>query len=72
MSIKEEAEAKAPDWTTTITTVERGFEAWAGKLHNAKWARWFDGTPIKNDLCVCIAEEIINRTLSSRQDDSHV
>ena len=33
-----------------------GFEAWAAKPHNAKWFRRIEGTPIPNDLPVCIAQ----------------
>jgi hypothetical protein len=34
-----------------------GFLQWAGKSHNAKWARKIDGTPIPNDLPMVIAEQ---------------
>jgi hypothetical protein len=42
-----------------LEMAERGFEAWASKSHNKKWFRLIDGTPIKNDLCVNIAEAIV-------------
>lgn len=38
--------------------VERGLHAWRAKPHNATWWRQIDGTPIPNDLCVCIAESV--------------
>jgi hypothetical protein len=39
-----------------ITIAQRGFAVWAAKPHNAKWFKRIDGTPIPNDLCVCIAD----------------
>lgn len=39
-----------------MVTAQRGFDTWAAKPHNAKWARKIDGTPIPGDLVVCIAE----------------
>lgn len=41
-----------------MDAVERGLRVWREKPHNAKWWRRIDGTPIPNDLCVCIAEEV--------------
>lgn len=38
--------------------VEQGFEAWAAKEHNRKWVSRIEGTPIRNDLLVNIAEAI--------------
>lgn len=35
-------------------TVFAGYREWAAKPHNAKWVRKIDGTPIPNDLPVCI------------------
>jgi len=37
-----------------LADVLAGYEDWAGKPHNAKWASKIDGTPIPNDICVCI------------------
>lgn len=42
-----------------MKAVEAGFKAWKDKPHNAKWARHIDGTPIENDLTVCIAEAVM-------------
>jgi hypothetical protein len=39
-----------------IAIAQSGFDAWAAKPHNAKWFRRIDGTPIPNDLVVCIAQ----------------
>lgn len=39
-----------------IAIAQAGFEEWAAKPHNAKWFRKIDGTPIPNDLPVCIAQ----------------
>lgn len=38
--------------------VSAGYAAWAAKPHNAKWVRRIDGTPIPNDLLVCIQTAI--------------
>lgn len=35
----------------------RGLAVWAAKPHNARWFRKIDGTPVPNDLPVCIAME---------------
>lgn len=42
-----------------ITIAQRGFDVWKDKEHNAKWFRKIDGTPIPNDLVVCIAMEFV-------------
>jgi hypothetical protein len=42
----------------------RGFDAWAAKPHNAKWARKIDGTPIRNDLIVNIAQAFADAELT--------
>jgi hypothetical protein len=42
-----------------MAIVEKGFSDWAAKEHNRKWAKRIDGTPIRNDLSVNIAEAII-------------
>lgn len=53
--------AAAEDW---IAVAQSGFDAWANKPHNARWARKIDGTPIPNDLTICIGEAFANRLLS--------
>jgi len=40
-----------------MTIARRGFEHWAAKPHNRRWFTKIDGTPIPNDLPVCIADE---------------
>ena len=37
-----------------LDDVQRGYDAWAAKPHNAKWVRKIDGTPIPNDIVVNI------------------
>jgi hypothetical protein len=34
--------------------VQRGYDAWAAKPHNAKWVSKIDGTPIANDIVATI------------------
>lgn len=45
-----------------MSACETGFATWASKPHNRKWAARLDGTPIPNDLLVCIATEFVRRT----------
>lgn len=42
----------------TLDDVQRGYDAWAAKPHNAKWVRRIDGTPIANDIVVNIFEAV--------------
>lgn len=42
-----------------MAIAQRGLDAWKAKPHNAKWWRLIDGTPIPNDLLVCIAIEMV-------------
>jgi hypothetical protein len=37
-----------------LDDVQRGYDAWAAKPHNAKWVRKIDGTPIPNDIVVTL------------------
>ena len=46
-------DAKTEGW---IEIAQRGFENWKAKPHNARWFRKIDGTPIPNDLTICIGE----------------
>lgn len=48
-----------------INVATAGYRNWADKPHNAKWARRLDGTPIANDLVVCIANEFQNLVATS-------
>lgn len=47
---------------TVMQAAQRGYDEWAAKPHNAKWVRKIDGTPIPNDLVVCIANAILHRS----------
>ncbi len=38
--------------------VDDGYREWARKPHNEKWVRKIDGTPIPNDVVVCIQDEV--------------
>lgn len=55
----------ATDW---IGIAQEGFENWKAKPHNARWFRKIDGTPIPNDLTICIGEAFASRlrTLSAQ------
>lgn len=47
-----------------IAIANIGFEVWRSKDWNARWAKRIDGTPIPNDVPVCIAKvffEILNK-----------
>jgi len=48
----------------------RGLMKWQEQPHNAKWWKKIDGTPIPNDLVVCIAEEIVSWLSSFRAEQS--
>ena len=50
--------AAAEDW---IAVAQSGFETWKVKPHNARWFRKIDGTPIPNDLTICIGEAFAER-----------
>lgn len=53
-----------------MSAAETGFATWACKPHNNKWARHLEGTPIPNDLLVCIALEFMRRAeQQSKVDD---
>jgi len=52
--------------------VEAGMKAWRDKPHNARWWRLIDGTPIPNDLIVCIAEAVANASASADRPSSAV
>ena len=52
------AEAEARGMERAAKLVPAGYAFWAQKPHNAKWVRKIDGTPIPNDLPVCIQTAI--------------
>lgn len=39
--------------------VQTGYATWAAKPHNSKWVKRIDGTPIPNDLIVCIQGAVL-------------
>jgi hypothetical protein len=47
----------------------RGLFKWREKPHNEKWWKKIDGTPIPNDLIVCVAGEIVafGRSATARE-----
>ena len=47
------------NFMTAMAIAEAGFDAWAAKEHNKKWVARIDGTPIRNDLLVNIAEAMV-------------
>src|SRR5258708_15624819 len=47
----------------------KGFIVWSAKSHNAKWVRKIEGTPIANDLIVCIAEAFAKDEAPPLPDD---
>lgn len=49
---------KGPGFLLAHAMAKAGYADWAGKEHNAKWVRKIEGTPIPNDLVVCIAEAV--------------
>jgi hypothetical protein len=57
--------------TPSLTDVLAGYDDWAGKPHNAKWVRKIDGTPIPNDLCVCIFNRLSTLAPSAAPSDEH-
>jgi hypothetical protein len=44
------------NFVEAMTAAQSGFDTWAAKLHNKKWAKMIYHTPIPNDLLVNIAE----------------
>lgn len=47
---------------TVLQAAKRGYKDWAAKPHNKKWVKHIDGTPIPNDLVMCIADAILHRS----------
>lgn len=46
------------DFVAALKLCQQGLDVWKSQEHNYKWWRRIDGTPIPNDLLVCIAEAI--------------
>lgn len=56
--VPDDAKGEPVAWPESpIAIAQRGFEKWRAKEHNKKWFRKIDGTPIPNDVVVCIAQE---------------
>jgi len=53
-----------PFATLLRKAVDDGYREWAGKPHNEKWVRKIDGTPIPNDLVVCIQGAVSRAALA--------
>lgn len=64
--LADEGQPPVIDFVEALTLVKEGYDTWATKPHNKTWVRRLDGTPIPNDLCVCIAEELV-RSLAPRE-----
>jgi hypothetical protein len=56
------------NYMTAMAIAEAGFDVWASKEHNKKWVRRIDGTPIKNDLLVNIAEAMVTYAQNQSND----
>ncbi len=54
----------------TLEDVQRGYDRWAAKAHNAKWVRKIDGTPIANDIVVNIFDEVKEIGPELQQDEA--
>lgn len=46
------------DFVAALKLCQQGLDVWKSQEHNYKWWRRIDGTPIPNDLLVCIAEAV--------------
>jgi hypothetical protein len=55
------------DYGALLTAASRGYTMWAMKPHNKRWAKKLDGTPIPNDLLVCVCQEIAEQ-LNDQQE----
>lgn len=52
-------EQQKQKFVAVLGAVHDGFNNWAAKPHNKKWASRIDGTPIPNDLAVHVAEAVV-------------
>lgn len=50
------------NFVEAMTAAQAGYDTWAAKPHNAKWAKMIYHTPIPNDLLVNIATEVVAAT----------
>lgn len=67
-----QVQSKPVSFLEAMNIVERGFDTWKDKPHNAKWYSRIDGTPIPNDLKVNIAEAICYSTVSSTHSQTKI
>jgi hypothetical protein len=49
------------NFVEALALCQKGYDAWKAKPHNKKWWKHVDGTPIPNDLLVCIAQAIAEK-----------
>lgn len=49
------------NFVEALAVAQTGYATWSAKPHNKRWARKIDGTPIPNDLVVCIASAFSDR-----------
>lgn len=49
-----------PPKRSAMEIAQDGYDTWAAKPHNRKWVKRIEGTPIPNDLVVCIAMAFAN------------
>lgn len=45
-------------WVSILDFCKDGLEEWAKMPHNRKWWKRIDGTPIPNDLMICVAKSV--------------
>lgn len=55
------------DFHEALTIATAGFNSWAAKPHNKRWFARIDGTPIPNDLRVCVAEAFVAALVAEEQ-----
>ena len=46
-------------FVAVLGAAQNGFNTWAAKAHTENLLRLIDGTPIPNDLLVCVAEAVV-------------
>ncbi len=56
------------NFVEAMTAAQAGFDTWAAKPHNAKWAKMIYHTPIPNDLLVNIAQAICRIAPTAEND----
>lgn len=56
------------NFVEAMTAAQAGYDTWAAKPHNKKWAKMIYHTPIPNDLLVNIAEAICRSKPAAEND----